>query len=245
MPTSTPFEIVFNVEMTCQSCAESIGKAISPLVSSYDCDVKNNTVTTTGGVAPSEIVKAIQSTGRDAIIRGTGKPNSAAVCILESFDPKDNDHPVKGLARIVSVSTSDLFIDLTINGLPKGVYYPSIRSVGNLLRGPLSTGLLFYQLSPIEVMVPSDETSIINSIGAPMVVDGFSGQLFLHANLGITDLIGRLIVVSRAHDLITEDALCGVIARLAGVWENDKTVCSCSGKTVWEERQDARGRGIN
>lgn len=245
MPTPAQFEIVFNVKMTCQLCADTIGKAISPLVSSYECDVSKNTVTTTGGVAPSAIVKAIQSTGRDAIIRGTGKSNSAAVCILESFDPKDNKHPVKGLARIVSVSPSDLFIDLTINGLPKGVYYPSIRSLGNLLRGPLSTGLLFYQLSPIEVDIPSDETSIIDSIGAPMVVEGFSGQLFLHANLGISDLIGRLVVVSKAHDIITEDALCGVIARLAGVWENNKAVCSCSGKTVWEERQDARSKGIN
>lgn len=36
----------------------------------------------------------------------------------------------------------------------------------------------------------------------------------------------------------------GVIARSAGVWENEKVVCGCSGKTVWEERGEAVKRGI-
>ncbi|KAG7530845.1 hypothetical protein FFLO_04752 [Filobasidium floriforme] len=29
--------------------------------------------------------------------------------------------------------------------------------------------------------------------------------------------------------------LAGVIARSSGVWGNDKTICACSGKTMWEE----------
>ena len=36
----------------------------------------------------------------------------------------------------------------------------------------------------------------------------------------------------------------GVVARSAGVWENEKMVCSCSGKTVWEEREEQVGRGM-
>jgi len=36
----------------------------------------------------------------------------------------------------------------------------------------------------------------------------------------------------------------GVVARSAGVWENEKVVCGCSGKTVWEERGDAVKRGM-
>lgn len=35
----------------------------------------------------------------------------------------------------------------------------------------------------------------------------------------------------------------GVVARSAGVWENEKVVCACSGKTVWEEREEMVGRG--
>ena len=34
--------------------------------------------------------------------------------------------------------------------------------------------------------------------------------------------------------------LAGVIARSAGAWTNDKTVCTCSGKTQWEEAKEAK-----
>ena len=40
------------------------------------------------------------------------------------------------------------------------------------------------------------------------------------------------------------DTLVGVIARSAGVWDNDKTVCSCSGKSVWQERAELLGKGM-
>jgi copper chaperone for superoxide dismutase len=64
------------------------------------------------------------------------------------------------------------------------------------------------------------------------------------------------------------DTLVGVIARSAGVWDSkcfslpltwlfsilsrkpanekpdDKPVCSCSGKTVWQEREEQRDRGM-
>ena len=39
-------------------------------------------------------------------------------------------------------------------------------------------------------------------------------------------------------------AIIGVIARSAGVWENDKTVCSCSGKTIWQERKEQQEKGV-
>ncbi|KAK6202795.1 copper chaperone [Scheffersomyces amazonensis] len=244
------FEIVFAVPMECESCVESVSNALSKVsgINKFDISLKDNTVITDGIVPPSEIVRAIQGTGRDAIIRGTGKVNSAAVCILESFDAKDSQQPVKGLARIVSVSPTDLFIDLTINGLPKGQYYPSIRKSGNLSEGALSTGGLYYQLQPVEIDEPSSIYTTINSIGASVVSSPgtlFSGQSFLHANLSIDDLIGRSIILSRLKDSVTTDSLCGVIARSAGIWENDKQVCSCSGKTVWQERADALAKGIS
>jgi copper chaperone for superoxide dismutase len=41
-----------------------------------------------------------------------------------------------------------------------------------------------------------------------------------------------------------ENTLVGVIARSAGVWDNDKMVCSCSGKNVWQERQEQVVKGM-
>jgi copper chaperone for superoxide dismutase len=242
------FEIVFAVPLECQSCVDSVTSALSKVsgIEKFNVDLQNNLVTTIGSIPPSEIVRAIQSSGKDAIIRGTGKPNSAAVCILESFDSQDIHKPVKGLARIVSVSPTDIFVDLTVNGLPKGIYYPSIRASGDLSRGALSTGSLFYQLSPVHVDTPADDSTTIGSRGALKVVGHqplFAGQSFLHANLNINDLIGRSIILSKFKDSVAPDSLCGVIARSAGAWENDKQVCSCSGKTVWEERIDAKIHG--
>jgi copper chaperone for superoxide dismutase len=33
------------------------------------------------------------------------------------------------------------------------------------------------------------------------------------------------------------DQVAGVVARSAGVWDNMKKVCACSGRTIWEEHQ--------
>lgn len=241
------FEIVFAVPLECNACVESVSNVLKPLsgLAKYDIDLEKNLVTTTGSIPPSEIVRAIQETGKDAIIRGTGKPNSAAVCILESFDPADVEQPVKGLARIVSVSPSNLFIDLTVNGLPKGTYYPSIRVSGNLLEGAKSTGDVFYALDPVEINQPSNSSTTINSLGAGTEsTTSYFGQSFLRANLGIDELIGRSVILSKLKNEISNDSLCGVIARSAGAWENDKQVCSCTGKTVWQERVDAVGKGL-
>ncbi|KAF3907346.1 hypothetical protein AA313_de0200257 [Arthrobotrys entomopaga] len=74
-----------------------------------------------------------------------------------------------------------------------------------------------------------------------------SGGILLDSAIEIWELIGRSMVVSQRtenfeqHDEMT---LVGVIARSAGVWENDKVVCSCSGKTVWEERTEQTSKGM-
>lgn len=242
------FEIVFNVPMECQSCVDSVDDALKTLkgIEEVKIDLPTETVTVTGLLPPSDIVKKIQETGKDAIIRGTGKPNSAAVCILESFDPKDTQQPVKGLARIVAVGENDVVVDLTVNGLSKGTYYPLIRTSGNLSEGAFSTGSIFHAFAPIEVDQPSDLTTKINSLGAfsDSSLELCSGQSFLQAHLKVHELIGRSMVLSTLKSETSSDALCGVIARSAGAWENDKSVCSCTGKTVWQERVDAVNRGV-
>ncbi|QBM87893.1 copper chaperone for superoxide dismutase [Metschnikowia aff. pulcherrima] len=241
------FETVFNVPMECQACVESVESALKPLdLQNVKVDLASETVTAVGHVSPSAIVRAIQNTGKDAIIRGTGKPNSAAVCILESFDEKEFELPVKGLARIVAVSETIIYVDLTVNGLPRGTYFPQIRASGNLSRGALSTGSLFHAFPSVEVDKPANSESAVNSIGAFSTISKnlFSAQTFLLAKLSVQDLIGRSIVLLTLENEVSENAICGVIARSAGAWENDKQVCSCTGKTVWQEREQALKRGV-
>lgn len=207
-----------------------------------------------GSTAPSKIVEAIQSTGRDAIIRGTGKPNSAAVSILESFAPTDKPAPVKGLARFVAIDSKHVLIDLTMSGVDKGTYYPTIRASGNLTEGAISTGKALYTLPPIEAK-DKDTQSSLSSCGCcscggdkkdtKSSCCAYKASEFVKLALNISDVIGRSFVISKDANKTFPDSLCGVIARSAGAWENDKYVCSCTGKTIWQERVDAHTRGIN
>lgn len=91
-----PFKTVFSVPLTCDSCIKDVcdslyrlnGLASSAMrsdhatkiligVSNVDADLAKQMVSVEGTISPSSIVEAIKSTGRDAILRGTG----AADCI--------------------------------------------------------------------------------------------------------------------------------------------------------------------
>lgn len=233
---SQVFETVYNVPLTCQSCVDSVSKELlkNEGITNVKCDLTTQTVSVEGSTPPSQIIESIQNTGRDAIVRGTGKPNSAAVCILEDFTKEvsdlsgQQDRDVYGLARLISTKVDEMFVDLTLTGMkPNGEYYASIRSSGDLSRGPLSTGKSIFTLPKVSC----DETG--------------KCQQYVSVPFGIDSLIGRAVTVSPNSTKVFMDSMTGVIARSAGAWENDKYVCSCTGKNIWQEREKAKDRGIN
>ena len=59
-------------------------------------------------------------------------------------------------------------------------------------------------------------------------------------------MVGRGVVVERSGEEKDRrnGLVLGVVARSAGVWENEKVVCACSEKTVWEEREEMVKKGI-
>lgn len=232
---SRPFELVFNVPMECEDCEKSVQDALRKVegIERLNVDWKKQLVSIFGCVAPSEIVTTLNQAGKDAIIRGTGAPNSAAVSILETFNGQSSQS-VKGLARLVAVSDTELMIDLTVSSMKRAEYYPQIRASGNLSDGAFSTGRTFFSFDPITLGGAEEDLES----GKPIL------QKFLKAPLNITDLIGRSFVLNKASSDVGNDSLFGVIARSAGAWENDKYVCTCSGKTIWQERDDALERGI-
>lgn len=231
------FEMVFNDPMNCEDCEQTVKMALQDVqgLETIKLDWKANLVNVFGYVAPSDIVASLQGIGKDAILRGTGKPNSAAVCILESLDPVTKNHLVKGLARMMAVDEGNIVVDLTLSLLENGTYYPQIRSSGNLSEGAFSTGKLFHSFGPIKLgdVRKSDKEKGLAS-----------HQQLLSASLKIHELIGRSFVLSKAEHEITADSLLGVVARSAGAWENNKSVCTCSGRTVWQERIEAFEKGI-
>lgn len=233
----------FAVPLHCQSCVDSVSEAISrvPGISRVSADLATQLVYVEGTAAPSSIVAAIEDTGKDAVLRGSGRSNTAGVCILETHAAVAD--PVRGLARMVQVGEGTTLIDLTTKGLAPGRYYATVREKGDISRGAGSTGGIWEAIKALGGFERARGMLGTIDVG----VDG-RGSAFLDRPMSIWEVIGRSMVVSKQADgpfkRDDADTLVGVIARSAGVWDNDKTVCSCSGKTVWEERTEQRGRGM-
>jgi copper chaperone for superoxide dismutase len=150
---------------------------------------------------------------------------------------------VRGLVRMVQVAPNLTIVDLTIRGLSPGTYHATVRENGDISEGPESTGSIWESLK-----AKKEKTPCRGVFGTVEVGKGGVGSVFLDKPIQIWEMIGRSIVVARQQDGKFDkndaDTLVGVIARSAGVWDNDKTVCSCSGKTVWQERQEQVDRGM-
>lgn len=144
---------------------------------------------------------------------------------------------------MVQVAPSLTIIDLTIRGLSPGTYHATIRESGDISAGPESVGGIWDMMRSKKENTPSRGV-----LGTVQVSKGGVGAVFLDKPIEVWEMIGRSIVVSKQQDGKLDkrdpDTLVGVIARSAGVWDNDKTVCSCSGKTVWEERTEQSERGM-
>lgn len=156
---------------------------------------------------------------------------------------------VRGLARMVQVAPNLTLIDLTIRGLKQGEYWASIRETGDISNGAISTGDLWSEKSQTEE--GGKVTPLRGVLGTVSVGKDGVGSVFIDKPIQIWEMIGRGMVVSRQVEggrgkfgKNDDDTLVGVIARSAGVWDNDKTVCSCSGKTLWEERKDEVKKGM-
>lgn len=144
---------------------------------------------------------------------------------------------------MVQVASNLTIIDLSIRGLSEGTYHASIRENGDISEGPERTGAIWEAAKAKETGTPARGV-----LGTIQVNKGGVAAVFIDKPIQIWEMIGRSIVVSRQQDAPFDkndaDTLVGVIARSAGAWENDKTVCSCSGKTVWEEREEQKGKGM-
>ncbi|OCL03016.1 Cu,Zn superoxide dismutase-like protein [Glonium stellatum] len=237
-------QTTFAVPLSCEDCINDVSGSLHKLngINKVTANLKEQLVSIEGTAAPSAIVEAIQATGRDAILRGSGKSNSAAVCILESHTPHV-ENKVRGLVRMVQVASNMTIIDLSIRGLSPGSYHATVRETGDISEGPESTGPIWEA-----VKAKKEGTPARGAFGTVEVGKGGVGTVFLDKPVQVWEMIGRSIVVSRQQDGKFDrndaDTIVGVIARSAGVWDNDKTVCSCSGKTVWEERREQVDRGM-
>ncbi|KAJ0109164.1 hypothetical protein J7T55_009494 [Diaporthe amygdali] len=253
------YKTLFAVPMTCEGCVKDVSDSLYKVdgISKVEANLKEQMVRVEGTAPPSAIVATIEATGRDAILRGSGTSNSSAVSILETYaqlkEERDQvpDHQknreVRGLARMVEVSKTVTLVDLTIRGVEPGTYRATIREYGNLAEGASSTGPVWKG----DLAGQSDQKSQVRGeLGNVEIGPGGRGSIFLDRPFQVWEVIGHAFVVSRQGEtdgkpLENDDnTVVGVIARSAGMWDNDKTVCSCTGKTLWEERKDEVRNGM-
>jgi copper chaperone for superoxide dismutase len=206
------------VTMECQDCVDSVSNVLStiPGVHNFRVSLENQSVFVDGTAAPSKITTALRDTGRAAILRGSGESGDglgAAVCILDYNRSDSPRQDVRGLARIVQLPSNPprTFVEVTMASYPTGMYDIIVHETGNLTNGVASAG------KPLRVL------------GKIQVDDKGWGQW--------SGEVDGLEVWQVAGHAISVDKVAGVVARSAGVWENVKKVCACSGRTIWEEHQ--------
>jgi copper chaperone len=150
---------------------------------------------------------------------------------------------VFGICRFVQIAPKTVLMDLTVRLPPPArvglrgdtAYNVYISSTGNMINPPATTGKSWMSLGRIE----PDK-------------DGY-GDMFKEVEGELWEWIGRGCIVEAASGLSEESRVegakadaqssigkifAGVVARSAGTWGNDKTVCACSGRTMWEEGRE-------
>ncbi|CAG8563555.1 9951_t:CDS:2 [Diversispora eburnea] len=236
-----------------------------PGITRFDVDLKEQRVVVEGTAPPSMVSKNLKETGKTVIVRGQGSikgPHSgAAVCIFEDFTytPPKNANNAKnenesnrqrkpqGLARFVQISNNVCLIDITVQGISPGYHGVHIHELGDISAGPSSTGNHY---NPENVEHGNMEKGHVGDLGNILIDEKGWGDLVVESNhIKVWDVIGRSMVISQGKDDEGKGGnaqskidgnsgpglIAGVIARSAGAFENLKKVCSCSGKTLWEE----------
>lgn len=146
---------------------------------------------------------------------------------------------MRGLARLVEIGSGRTLVDLTVRGVAPGTYRATIREYGDLEHGASSTGPVW-----------SNNGSERGFLGTVEVGKDGSGAAFVDHEFQIWEIIGHAMVLTRQTEdggkklQNDDDTVVGVIARSAGMWDNDKTVCSCTGKTLWDERKEQVAKGV-
>jgi copper chaperone CopZ len=224
----------YAVQMTCDKCVSKVHGALSPLgVQHYTISLPNQLVTVQSVPRehpPSRLLAVLRSTGLTSLLRGITSPYiaastpytypGAAVCIFESFKGAAQGWAQdvnKGLSRLVQIDDSEILVDLTVDGLePHAEYTLQVRECGDLSQGSLSTG------------------DVLHSIGTLQTDSKGSGELVQEVQgFAMWQLVGRSLVFQSPKG--PDFDVAGIIARSAGLFQNAKKICACSGKTLWEE----------
>lgn len=177
---------------------------------------------------------------------------------LPGMNEEEHSQKVFGICRFVQIAPKTVLVDLTVRlpppsrvglGTAQGAqdtkYNVYIASTGNLVNPPVTTGKPYFSLGSIAPdkdgygdMFKEVDGELWEWIGRGCVVQAAS-----EAAPTITQLVAKEAVPgSEQNEATIGRIFAGVVARSAGAWGNDKTVCACSGRTMWEEGREMEGK---
>lgn len=163
---------------------------------------------------------------------------------------------VFGISRFVQIAPKTVLMDLTVRLPPAAAV--GLSSSGSSPNGESSSNAAYdVYISTTGNMVNPPETT-----GAPMLKLGSIvpdkagyGDLFREVQGELWEWVGRGCVVQAQQAASGMNSLqaagsgvtpgtifAGVVARSSGAWGNEKTVCACSGRTMWEEGRDVQAK---
>ena len=244
-------KVEFAVNMTCGSCEKAVRESLHGIegIYSVDIDIAQLSVVVSTRQPSSIIQDALETTGMLAVLRGQGGTAhiGAAVAILRE------QGIIKGLVRFTQVEENRCVVDGSFTGLSPGTHGLHIHELGDLSDGWRSTGDCYnpHGGSHRRRLEPNRHVGDLGNIVADDT--GASNIRFVDDLVKVWDIIGRSVVVheypddgrSEGHGGGGGGVACGIVARSSGLFENKKMVCTCSGQTIWEERENARQMQTN
>jgi len=246
-------KVEFAVSMNCQSCVDSINQKLEGIegIKNFEVRLQDERVVVESTLPIFELQSLLESTGKDVLIKGVGSKKLPSAVAVLGYPVGFATGAVRGVVRFTEVE-QDCIVDGTIDGLQPGSHGIHIYSSGDLSQGCNSIGDHYNPYNSPHGG-PNDDINNrhVGDLGNIKAdTNGRAVFRIIDRYIKLVDIIGRSLGITAqtddlgkgTHKNSTEDGNsgerigCGIIARSAGILENVKKVCFCSGRTLWEEK---------
>ncbi|KAF2073457.1 hypothetical protein CYY_005242 [Polysphondylium violaceum] len=244
----TPIRVELNVDISCNSCIESIKNVFKQLsnTSIIDKDFSLQRIIVKTTDLTLDILDCLKDAGRNPSISGVGSGDNdnsvsktaAAVCAVGTIEGWEKGcggaggegvHGVYGPIRILQTNQSNkTLFEGRITGLQQGKHSIVVHEFGDIEKGVNSVGNPYISFD--NQSTPANKKILATSM---VHQDGKAEFRVLSDKYDYWDLIGRSIVL-HSHDdqdQLSKRLAVGIICRAAGVGQNLKKICPCDNQT--------------
>ncbi|KAL2313055.1 Superoxide dismutase 1 copper chaperone [Schizosaccharomyces pombe] len=174
-----------------------------------------------GSVSPSKVLRRLENaTSKPILIRGASNKESGVSILYEANEDITQIPKVYGLCRFIPTEEK-IFLDLIATQLlPNREYTGLVTISGDISRGLKSAGDSLVTLF----------NANSNEQGKIVLDKEVSGSL--------PNWIGHCFVLKCVDD--SDSATMGIISRSAGLGQNTKQICACTGKSLWTEHAELK-----